>query len=86
MSDQRRVLYRCKTPTNFLCPCGGVARDLKKRGIEFEQVRVPFSKDDRADIVELTKQPRVPVLVDGEEIVSDSKRIHQWLEHAYGER
>jgi glutathione S-transferase len=85
VSDQRRVLYRCKTPTNFLCPCGGVARDLKRRGLEFEQVRVSLSKKDRADIAELTKQRAVPVLVDGDEIVHDSKRIHQWLEHAYDE-
>jgi glutathione S-transferase len=83
MSDDRRVLYRCRTPTNFLCPCGGVARDLKRRGLEFEQVRVALRKKDRADIAELTKQRAVPVLVDGDEIVNDSKRIHQWLEHAY---
>jgi glutathione S-transferase len=86
MTEPRRVLYRCKMPTNFLCSCGGVARDLKRRGMDHETVRVPFSKSDRADIVELTKQKGVPVLVDGEEIIHDSKRIKQWLAHAYGER
>jgi glutathione S-transferase len=85
MSDKRKVLYRCPTPTNFLCPCGAVARDLKKRGIEYETVRVPFGRSKRPEIVELTKQERIPVFVDGDEIVHDSKRIRQWLEHEYGE-
>ena len=35
------TLYRCITPTNWLCPCGSVARTLKREGIESEQVRVP---------------------------------------------
>ena len=28
----RRVLYRCRTPTNLLCPCGAVARRLREAG------------------------------------------------------
>ena len=82
MSDL--VLYRCRTPTNVLCPCGAVARRLGKLGIEHRTERVGFRRSDRPEIVELTKQNRVPVLVDGEEIVHDSKRIVQYLEHAYG--
>jgi hypothetical protein len=27
-------LYRCKTPSNALCPCGKVARALDEAGIE----------------------------------------------------
>jgi glutathione S-transferase len=79
-----RVLYRCRTPTNFLCPCGAVARRLRKMEIEFRPERVAQRRSDRPEIVELTRQNRVPVLVDGEEIVHDSKRILQYLEHAYG--
>jgi glutathione S-transferase len=83
--QQRRVLYRCPTPTNFLCPCGAVARELKQQGIEYETQRVPYRKGGRAEIVELTKQNRVPVLVDGDEVIHDSKRIKQYLEWKYGE-
>lgn len=36
-------LYRFKTPTDSICPCGEVARELKGAGIEFEQERVPLS-------------------------------------------
>jgi glutathione S-transferase len=78
------VLYRCRTPTNVLCPCGAVARRLRKLGIEHETERVPYRRDERPEIVELTGQSRVPVLVDGDEVVHDSKRILQYLEHEHG--
>jgi glutathione S-transferase len=85
MSEPRRVLYRCGTPTNFLCPCGAVARRLKRLGVEYRTERVPRRRSRRPEIVELTKQPYVPVLVDDQEVVSDSRRIVQYLDWKYGE-
>ena len=73
------ILYRCRTPTNWLCRCGTVARRLKKAGVEFEQVRVPQRRRERIEIRELTGQDRVPVIVDGEEVVHDSHRILEYL-------
>jgi glutathione S-transferase len=60
------ILYRCKAPTNFFCPCGKVARALKAQGIDFEQIRVPKQRtpEKRAKVFELTGQGYVPVLVD----------------------
>jgi glutathione S-transferase len=84
MSEPRRVLYRCGTPTNFLCPCGAVARRLNKLGLPYRTERVRRRRSRRPEIVELTKQPYVPVLVDGDEVVSDSRRILGYLEWAYG--
>ena len=84
-ASERLVLYRCRTPTNFLCPCGAVARKLDKQGLAYRTERVPYSRKDRPEIVELTKQSRVPVLVDGDEVIHDSKRIRQWLDYKYGE-
>jgi glutathione S-transferase len=83
MTEPRRVLYRCGTPTNFLCPCGAVARRLKKLGLEYRTERVRRRRSRRPEIVELTKLPYVPVLVDGDEVVNDSKRILQYLDGAY---
>jgi glutathione S-transferase len=74
------TLYRCPTPTDRLCPCGKVARRLRAAGIEFEDVRVPFSRRERPEVVELTDQAWVPVLVHGEEVVFDSRRIVEYLE------
>lgn len=82
-SDAQRpevVLYRCPTPTNVLCPCGAVERRLRKLGIEHRTERVPYSRRARPEIEELTRQRRVPVLVDGEEIVHDSRRILEYLD------
>jgi glutathione S-transferase len=74
------VLYRCQTPTNVLCPCGAVERKLRKLGLEHRTERVPQRRSRRLEIEELTGQRRVPVLVDGDEVVHDSKRIAQYLE------
>ena len=84
-SVPRRLLYRCQTPTNMLCPCGAVERRLKKLGVEHGTERVGFRKKDRPEIVELTKQERVPVLVDGDEVIHDSRRILQYLDWRYAE-
>jgi glutathione S-transferase len=78
------VLWRCRTPTNVLCPCGAVERRLRKLGIEHRIERVPFNRRARPEIVELTGQRRVPVLVHGDEVIHDSKRIIEYLEHAHG--
>lgn len=85
MNETRLVLYRCRTPTNFLCPCGAVARGLSRHGLEYRTERVPYSRSNRPEIIELTKQKRVPVLVDGDEVIHDSKRIRQYLDWKYGE-
>jgi glutathione S-transferase len=71
------TLYRCKTPTNYLCNCGKVARKLNALGIDYDQVRVPYRKSSRGD---LSKQRWVPVLVQGEEVINDSKRIVEYLD------
>jgi glutathione S-transferase len=75
------VLYRCRTPTNVLCPCGAVERRLRKLGIEHRTERVPQRRRHRAEIAELTGQRRVPVLVHGDEVIHDSRRILQYLDH-----
>jgi glutathione S-transferase len=74
------ILYRCKTPTNYLCRCGAVARRLKAAGIEYDEVRVGVMKRDRPEIEELTGQRWVPVLVHGEEVIHDSRRIVEYIE------
>jgi glutathione S-transferase len=73
------ILHRCNTRTNWLCPCGRVARELTRRGIEFEERRVPRQKEAREEIDALTGQDRVPVLVLGREVICDSKRIVEHL-------
>jgi glutathione S-transferase len=75
------TLYRCTTPTNWLCPCGKVARALAREGIPFEQVVVPQRRSRRPEVVALTGQRRVPVLVIEGEAICDSRRIVEHLEY-----
>jgi len=74
------VLYRCRTPTDVLCPCGAVERRLRRLGVEHRTQRVPYRRSDREEIEELTGQKRVPVLVDDDEVIHDSKRILEYLD------
>jgi glutathione S-transferase len=84
--SERLVLYRCPTRTNVLCPCGAAERRLRKLGLEHRSERVPYRRSARPEIEELTGQRRVPVLVDGDEVIHDSKRIVQYLDWKYGEK
>jgi glutathione S-transferase len=77
------TLYRCKTPTNWLCACGKVARRLRRAGIAYDEVRVPLRRRDRDEVDELSDQRWVPLLVHGRDVVCDSHRIVEfvdWLE------
>jgi glutathione S-transferase len=75
----KAALHRCRTPTNWLCPCGRVARELRRRGIETEEHRAAWRRRDRDEIDALTGQRRVPVLVLGREVICDSVRIVEHL-------
>jgi glutathione S-transferase len=75
------TLYRCRTPTDWLCPCGRVARQLRRRDVAFTEVRVPHRKRDRSEVQALSGQDRVPLLVIDGEAICDSKRIVEHLAH-----
>ena len=74
------TLYRCKTPTDALCACGKVARRLRALRIDFDEVRVPYLKRHRPEVEDLTGQRWVPVLVHGDEVIHDSRRIVEYLD------
>ena len=80
------VLHRCKTPTNRLCACGKVARELARRGIEADERRVPWRRGDREEVEALTGQRIVPVLEIGGEAICDSARIVEHLRWRVDER
>jgi len=73
------TLYRCPTPTNWLCPCGRVARALRREGIDYEEVRVPYRKGERSEVHALTGQGHVPVVVLDGDAICDSRRIIEHL-------
>ena len=73
------TLYRCTTPTDWLCPCGKVARALRREGVSFQEVRVPQRRSRRPEVEALTDQRRVPVLVIDGQAICDSRRIVEYL-------
>ena len=60
-----------------------VALALAHKGVEVEWVDVPY--DDRTEIVRVSGQPLVPVLVDGDLVLHDSPRILEHLEERFPE-
>jgi glutathione S-transferase len=74
------TLYRCNTPTDWLCPCGKVARALRREQIPFEAVSVPQRRSRRPEVEALSGQRRVPLLVLDGEAICDSRRIMEHLE------
>lgn len=73
------TLYRCRTPTERLCPCGRVARELRRQGIEADEVRVPWRRAQREEVAALSGQRVVPLLVIDGEAICDSRRIVEHL-------
>ena len=78
------TLYRCRTPTDWLCPCGAVARALRRDEIAHETVRVPRRRADREEVQALSGQSRVPLLVLEGEVICDSRRIREHLDFRRG--
>jgi glutathione S-transferase len=78
------TLYRCTTPTDWLCPCGKIARALRREGVAFSEVTVPQRRSRRPEVEALTGQQRVPVLVIDGEAICDSKRIIEHLAYRRG--
>lgn len=74
------TLYRCSTPTDWLCSCGRVARELRHAGVGVNEVRVPRRRRRRAEVQALSGQRRVPLLVIDGEAICDSHRIVEHLE------
>ena len=73
------TLYRCPTPTNWLCPCGRVERALRKAGIEHDTVRVALRRAQRPEVEARTGQRRVPVAELDGDAICDARRIVEHL-------
>ena len=72
-------LYQFET-----CPyCQRARLALEAKGIEYEKVEVPVNRDDRTELFELSGQYMVPVLVDGDKVISDSAAIVAYLNEKY---
>ncbi len=71
--------YRIPFSTN----CERVALALAHKGLEVEWIDVPA--DDRTAVEAVSGQALVPVLVDGDDVITDSPVILRHLEHCFPE-
>jgi glutaredoxin len=69
------TLYRCPMRSNWMCPCGRVARELRRAGVAHEVVRVPYRTSGREIVERVSGQRVVPLLVIDGEPICDSHRI-----------
>ncbi|MEQ8834910.1 MAG: glutathione S-transferase N-terminal domain-containing protein [Miltoncostaeaceae bacterium] len=67
------------------CPwCAAVRQALENVGVSARLVEVPYERSGRTEVVAISGQPRVPMLVDGDEVVVDSRQIVRHLYARYG--
>lgn len=69
------------------CPwCAAARQAIENVGAPVELVEVPYPREERDMVEEASGQRRVPVLVDGDAVVIDSRRIVRHLYATYGDR
>ena len=66
--------------------CQMVREKLAELGIIYEKIEVPSEREKRKEVFKLSGQYLVPVLHDGDTILSDEDEIIEYLERVYGKR
>lgn len=68
------------------CPwCAAARQGIENVEADVELVEVPRARDERTQVIEASGQARVPVLVDGDEVVVGSQRVVYYLYSHYGD-
>lgn len=66
------------------CPFShSVRAKLTELGIDYELVNVPVSSEKRTELQKIAGTSAIPVLVDGERVISDSEEAISYLEHKH---
>ena len=82
MKQPKITLYNLEA-----CPyCAMVRRKLADLGLAYEKIEVPALHELRTEVVKVSGQPMVPVMVDGEVVLDDEDKIVAYLETTYGTR
>lgn len=74
-----RLYHRWKCPW-----CAAARQAIENVGAEVELVEVPYDRAEREVVMEASGQRRVPVLVDGDDVVVDSRHVVRHLYARYG--
>mgnify|MGYP001405916381 CR=1 FL=1 len=63
--------------------CAMVRNQLAQIDIEYEKIDVSWSHSERKEVHEVSGQTTVPVLVDGDTILTDEYEIIDYLQKTY---
>ena len=67
------------------CPyCKQVREKLSELQITYINVNVPRDKSQRHEVLQVSGQASVPVLVDGDTVLDDEEKILPYLEEKFG--
>jgi glutathione S-transferase len=75
-----RLYHRWKCPW-----CAAARQAIENVGAEVELVEVPYRREERDEVERVSGQRRVPVLVDGGDVVVESRRVVRHLYRRYGD-
>ncbi len=75
-----RLYHRWKCPW-----CAAARQAIENVQAPVELVEVPYPREERDEVEAVSGQRRVPVLVDGDEVVIDSQRVVRHLYARYGD-
>lgn len=83
MSGDRKIkLYNAQ----WCWYCRRVRDKLDELGLDYECIEVPIFHSQRREVIEVSGQSSVPVLVDGATVLDDDDVIIPYLEEHYGKR
>ena len=63
--------------------CAMVRSTLKQLELDYENIDVPWPHHERTEVYEISGQYMVPVLIDGDVILSDEYEIIDYLKTTY---
>lgn len=66
--------------------CQRVRFKLDELGLDYEVVEVPVRHSLRREVIDVSGQSSVPVLVDGDAVLEDDDVIIPYLEKTYGSK
>ena len=75
----RRLYHRWKCPW-----CAAARQAIENVGAEVELVEVPYPRDERDEVERVSGQRRVPVLVDADDVVVESRWVVRHVYRRYG--
>ena len=82
MLADRPILYH-----RWKCPwCAAARQGIENVGADVELVEVPYPREERVDVTAVSGQARVPVLVDGDEVLVGSRKVVRHLYQHHGDQ